>query len=101
MSARSALFLDLGLLAAKFTQVVQLGAADVATGHHLDMVDVLRMHRKGPPDADAIALLAHGERLADASTLSADHHALEHLDAFLGALDHLDVHVNGVARAKG
>src|SRR5262249_27372856 len=72
-----------------------------ATGHHLDMVDVRRMHRKSPLDADAIALLAHGERLADASALPAEHHALEYLDALLGPFDNLDVHVDGVARAEG
>src|SRR6185437_12522690 len=44
--------------------------------------------------------LTHGEGLADTTTLAADHHALEHLDALLGALDDLDVHVDGVARAE-
>src|SRR5262249_10948768 len=48
-----------------------------------------------------IALLAHSERLADSPALPADDDALEHLDTFLGALDDLDVHVDGVARAEG
>ena len=98
---KSALFLDLGLLATQFTQVVQLGATDVATGHDLDVVDVGRMHREGALDADAVALLAHGEGLADAATLTAHHDALEDLDALLGALDDLDVHIDGVAGAEG
>src|SRR6202012_1564704 len=59
------------------------------------------MHREGSLDADAVALLAHGERLADATPLTADHRALEHLDTLLGALDDLDVHVDGVARVEG
>src|ERR1700742_1947998 len=59
------------------------------------------MHREGSLDADAVALLAHGERLADATPLTADHRALEHLDTLLGALDDLDMHVDGVARAEG
>src|SRR5690349_20040675 len=79
----SALLLDLGLLAAQFTQVVQLRAADVTAGHHLDVVDVGRVHREGALDADAVAFLADGEGLADATALTANHHALEHLDALL------------------
>src|SRR5205814_1158162 len=77
-----------------------LCATDVAAGHHLDVVDVRRVDREGPLDADAIALLAHRERLADAATLPTDNDALEDLDALLGALDHLDVHVDGVARVE-
>src|SRR6476661_299225 len=99
--AGSALFLDLGLLATQLAQVVQLRAADVTAGDDVDVVDVGRVHREGPLDADAVALLADGEGLADATTLAAQHDALEDLDALLGTLDDLDVDIDGVAGAEG
>src|SRR4029078_1288187 len=98
--ARSALLLDLGLLATQLAQVVQLRAAHVTTGDDVDVIDVGRMHREGPLDADAVAFLAHGEGLADATALAAKDDTLEDLDALLGALDDLDVHIDGVAGAE-
>ena len=59
------------------------------------------MHREGALDADAVALLADGEGLADSATGTAQHHTLEHLDALLVALDDLDVNLDGVTRAEG
>ena len=41
------------------------------------------------------------EGLADPAALAANDDTLEDLDAFLGALDDLDVHVDGVAGAEG
>ena len=73
----------------QFAQVVQLRAAHVATRDDVDVVDVRGVHGERPLDAHAVALLAHGEGLADAAALAAQHHALEDLDAFLGALDDL------------
>ncbi len=55
------------------------------------------MHREGALHADAEGHLADGEGLTHTATLAADHDALEDLDALFGALDHLDVNVNGVA----
>src|ERR671920_2106804 len=57
-------------------------------------------HREGALDADAEADLADGEGLADAPTLAADDHTLEDLDAGAVALDHADVHLDGVTRAE-
>ncbi|GAB3848042.1 hypothetical protein GCM10029963_30440 [Micromonospora andamanensis] len=72
--------LDLGLLAAQLTQVVELGATDVTPDHDLDPVDRRAVDRVGPLDADAEAELADGEGLAQPSTLAADDDALEDLD---------------------
>ena len=58
------------------------------------------MHREGPLDADAVALLADGEGLADPAAGTTQHHTLEHLDALLVALDDLDVDVDGIAGSK-
>src|SRR3954470_24853296 len=87
--AASALLLDLRLLATQLAQVVQLRAAHVAAGHDVDVVDVGRMHREGPLDANAVAFLAHGEGLPDPAALPPKHDTLEDLDAFLRALDDL------------
>src|SRR3954453_14191874 len=94
---RLPLLLDLGGLAAQFAEVVQLGPADVTAGDDLDLLDDRGVHREGPLDADAEADLAHGEGLAGAAALAADHDALEDLDARAGALDDADVHLDGVA----
>src|SRR6202022_3441363 len=66
-----------------------------AAGDDVDGVDVRRRHGEGPLDANAVAFLAHGEGLADPAALPAKDDTLEHLDAFLGALDDLDMHVDG------
>ena len=61
------------------------------------LADDRRVDREGALDADAEADLADGEGLADAVALAADDDALEDLDALAGALDHPDVHLEGVA----
>src|SRR4051794_22272183 len=94
---RLPLLLDLGGLAAQLAEVVQLRPADVTAGDDLDLLDDRGVHREGPLDADAEAHLAHGEGLPGATALPADHDALEDLDAGAVALDHADVHLDGVA----
>src|SRR5947207_91073 len=76
-------------------------ATHVNTGDDLDVVDGGRVHGERALDANAVALLAHRERLAHAAALTAQHDALEDLDALLGALDDLHVHIDGVAGAEG
>ena len=58
------------------------------------------MHGERPLDADAERLLAHGEGLAHARALALDDDALEDLDTAALALDHLEVHADGVARLE-
>src|ERR1700731_3694188 len=72
--------LDPGGLAAQVAEVVELGPADPAAGDRLDLVDRRAVHREGPLDADAVAHLAHGEGLAQATALAANHDPLEDLD---------------------
>src|SRR5580692_1833935 len=93
-------FLDPGGLAAQIPQVVELGTADPATGHGLDLIDRGAVHREGALDAHAVAHLADGERLPQAAALAPDHNTLEHLDP--GAVAFLDphVHLNGVTGAE-
>src|ERR1700750_370816 len=95
-----ALLLDLRLLAAEVAQVVELGAAHVAAGHELDVVDDRRVHREGALDADLEADFADREGLADALARTADDDALEHLDASACALDDVDVDLHVVAGAE-
>src|SRR3954452_4991118 len=96
-----ALLLDLGGLAAQLAEVVQLGAADVTADEDLDLLDDRGVHREGALHADAEADLADREGLADAAALTADDDTLEDLDAGAVALDHADVHLDGVTRAEG
>ena len=95
-----ALFLDLGCLAAQVAQVVQLGAPDFTAGHDLDLVDVGAVYREGAFHADAEGDFPDGEGFPNTATLAADDNALEDLDTRLGAFDHFDVHVEGVARVE-
>ena len=55
---------DASLLADLAAQVVELRAVDVADLHDLDLVDLRRVQRERPLDADAERVLADGERLA-------------------------------------
>src|SRR5918999_5394796 len=84
------------LLADLLAQVVELRAVDVADRSHVDLLDLRRVQRERPLDADAEGVLAHRERLAHAGTLALDHDALEHLRAPTLALDHLEVDAHRV-----
>src|SRR6185312_17058898 len=88
--------LDAGRLTAQVAQVVQLGAADAAAGHSLDLVDRRAVHRERALHAHAVANLAHGEGLPQAAALAPDHHTLEDLNAGAVAFCHLYVHLEGV-----
>ena len=87
-------------LADAVAQVVELRAAHVAARGELDALDLRRVHREHALHADAEGLLAHGERLARAVALALDHDALEDLHAAARALDHLEVHLDAVARRE-
>src|SRR3984957_10174549 len=95
-----AALLDPPRLAAQVAQVVQLGAAHLAAGDRLDLVDRRAVHRERALDANAVAHLAHGEGLTQAAALAPDHDTLEDLDAGAVALRHLNVHLEGVTRAE-
>ena len=81
-------------------QVVELRAPDVAAAGDLDPLDLRRVDRERPLDADAERLLADGERLADAGALALEHRALEHLRTAAGALDDLEVDLDAVPRVE-
>src|SRR5664279_2678746 len=90
---RVALLLDLGSLAAQRAQVVELGPTHVTSGHDLDPVDNRGVNREGPLDADPEAHLSYRERLPNAAAGTADHDALEDLNAGARSLNHLDVNL--------
>src|SRR5688572_27070381 len=92
-----ALFLDLGGLTDAVTQVVELGAAHVATDDALDLGDGGGMERERALDTHAVAHLADLEGLAHARAGPADDDALEDLDALLLALHDAHVHLERVA----
>src|ERR1019366_5323021 len=100
LGARSPLLFDLGGLPHATAQVVELGSTHVTAGHDLDLGQDGRMHGERPLDADTEAELAHGEGLPGAGSLAPDDGALEHLGALAVALDHADVHLQGVTRPE-
>jgi len=100
MKYRWSRLLDLGLLAAEVSQVVELRATHVATGDDLDVVDHRAVHRERALDAHLEADLADGEGLAHTVAGAADDDALEDLDAGAVALGDVDVHLDGVAGAE-
>src|SRR5690606_12841442 len=79
---------------------VELGPTDVTAADDLDLVDDRGVEREGPLNTDAEGHLADREGLADAATVPADDHALEDLDPGAGALNDLDVHLDGVTGAE-
>ena len=81
-------------------EVVELRAADVAAGGHLDALDLRRVQGERPLHAYAEGLLAHRERLAHTGALALDHDALEDLRAASLSLDHLEVDADAVARLE-
>src|SRR5581483_11636224 len=84
------------LLADAVAEVVELRAVHVADRLDLDLLDLRRVERECPLDADPRRDLPHRERLADARALTLDDDAVEHLDAAARALDHLEVDADGV-----
>ena len=89
-----------GALAHLVAQVVELRPPDVAAGGHLELLDLGRVQRERPLDADAEGLLAHCEGLARAAALALDHDPLEDLGAAAGPLDDLEVHAHAVTGGK-
>src|SRR6476646_7014236 len=87
-------------LADTAAKVVELRAVDVADRGDLDLLDLRRVERERPLDADAERLLAHRERLARAGSLPLEHDPLEDLHPPASALDDLEVHAHGVARLE-
>lgn len=94
------LLLDLGGLAHLVTEVVQLGATDIALTGDLDLVDLRGVHREGTLNADREADLTDGERLANAMTVTTDHVALEHLDTLTITLGDALVNLNVIANVE-
>ena len=100
LGADVAALADPGALADAVAQVVELGAADVAAGGDLDLLDLRRVHGERALHADAERLLADGEGLARAVALALDDDALEDLGAAARALDDLEVDADAVARLE-
>src|SRR5262249_28182437 len=67
-----------------------------APGHQLDLLDRRAVHRERALDADGVADLPDGERLAGATALPPDDDALEDLDPGAAALDDADMNLQGV-----
>src|SRR6476659_7050247 len=100
LAGRTLRFRDARLLAAQPAQVIELGAPHLAVADQLDRVDHRRVEREHALDALAVRDLAHGEVLVQPAAGAADTDAFIGLDAGALALDHLDVHQHGVARAE-
>src|SRR5260221_12465330 len=83
------------------TQVVEFGPPHVAAGGDLEFLDLRRVQRERPLDADAKRLLADREGLADAGALPLEDDPLKDLGASAAALDDLEVDAHAVARREG
>src|SRR5262245_4992521 len=91
-----ALLLEARRLAHQVAEVVELRPPHRRPLHHLDLVDPRRVHRERALHAHPVGDAAHRERGPGAAPATADHHALEGLQALLLALDDLDHHLHGV-----
>src|SRR4029079_9161400 len=79
------------LLPHSLAQVVELCAAHVTDRGDFEFLDLRRVERERPLDADTEGLLAHSERLAKSRTLALDADAFEDLNPLPTALDHLEM----------
>ena len=95
-----ATLLDLGSLAVQLAQIVELGAANVASGDDGYRFNGGRVQRERALHAHAEGYFADQEALADAGAGTAQNHALEGLGAGAVAFDHSHVDPNGVAGAE-
>ena len=95
-----AAFLDLGGLAMKLAQVVELGTANHAPGDHGYPLYRRRMEREAAFDSHAEGDFADQEALANAGAGTGQYHALESLGSSPIAFDNSDVHPNGIARTE-
>ena len=93
-------FLDLGSLALQRTQVVQLGAADLTTTDHFDVINAGGMQRERTLDAYAIRGAANGERFADGAVATGDDGAFKGLKTLAGTFDDLDLNADGIANVE-
>ena len=81
----------------ELAQIVQLGAANRAGAHHIDMVDDRRVHRENALHAVAEAHLANRDGLAHAGVLAGDHGAFKRLQTLFVAFPDSYVNANGIA----
>src|SRR5699024_8301656 len=93
-------FLDLGSLAAALTQIVQLGATDLAAADHHDVIQAGGMQGERALHAYAVGRAADGERLAHRTVAAGDDHALKRLQTLAGTFDDLHEHAHGIADAE-
>src|SRR5471030_176481 len=89
---------DAARLAAQIAQVIELGAAHDALTDDFDFPDARTVEREHALHAFAERDLADGERGVHAVVLARDAEAFVDLQTLAGALLHLDVHLEGVAR---
>jgi hypothetical protein len=97
--ARKLLF-DPRRLAGTIAQVIQLGAADVATTLDFDAGDQRRIGLEGTLDALAGRDLAHDEIRVEAAIALGNHHAFERLDALAITFDHIHIDDHGIAGSE-
>src|SRR5207244_9306493 len=81
--------------------VVQLRPAQLPVPYHVDLVDTGRVKQEAALPPDTMSDPANGEGLLGTAAPAADDDAFEDLDPLPCALDHLGVHLDGVARDQG
>ena len=84
-------------LARAITQIVQLGAPDLARPLDDDVGDPRRLKRELALDTLALDNAAHDEHFARSAAGPRDHEAVVDLDSFLVAFENSHVHIDGIA----
>src|SRR5512133_160855 len=94
------LFFDTRRLAATITQVIQFGAAHIATTLDFDSSDQRTVGLERPLDTFTAGNLAHREGAVEATIAFCNHDAFVGLHTFARTFDHVDAHDNGVTWGK-
>src|SRR5262249_7054382 len=89
-----------GRFALEPAQVVELGAANFAGAHDVDVIDHFGVDREDALDAVAEADLADGDALTHARAIAGNDGAFESLEALFIAFLDFDVNLDGIAGAK-
>src|ERR1035438_7349595 len=92
-------FLEASGSSLESAQIIELGAADLACAHHVDVIDDGAAQRKDALDTVAETDLADRNGLAHAGILAGEDGAFKNLNTFLFAFLDLDVNLDGVARS--
>src|SRR5690606_6734341 len=100
MRQLSQLFLDARCLTTEFTQVVQLGFADITATLHLNRLNLLAEGLERTLHAHAVGDFAHGKGGVQSTVATTNHHAFESLQTLALTFNNFHLNYDRIAGAE-